>query len=159
MIYDFRETKTVEDWQTVNDNVMGGVSQSEISLTKEGYGQFSGHVSLKNNGGFASARHLTDIHVKPNHTQIVLRLKGDGKTYQFRLKSDINQTESYVEEFKTSGEWETIKIQLSDFSPQLRGRQLDMPNFNFETIEEIRFLIANKKEQDFELIIDNIQLK
>ena len=159
IIYDFQKSKTVDDWQVINDGVMGGLSKSEISLTKEGYAEFSGHVSLANNGGFASVRHTTKIEVKPNHTQIVLRLKGDGKTYQFRLKNDINQPESYVKAFNTNGEWQTIKIDLADFSPQFRGRQLNMPNFNFDAIEEVRFLIANKKEQDFELLIDNIRLK
>ncbi len=159
IIFNFSNSASIKDWQIVNDGVMGGLSDSQISLTKEGYGKFSGHVSLANNGGFASVRYLTRINIKPNKNQIVLKVKRDGKTYQFRLKSDANQPESYVKEFKTTGEWQTIQIELSEFSPQFRGRQLNMPNFNFDAIEEVRFLIANKKEEDFVLLIDTILLK
>ena len=33
---------------------MGGISTSSLVLTSEGHGQFLGHVSLENYGGFAS---------------------------------------------------------------------------------------------------------
>jgi NADH dehydrogenase [ubiquinone] 1 alpha subcomplex assembly factor 1 len=42
--------------------------------------------------------------------------------------------------------------------PSFRGRTLDMPNFESDFIEELRFLIGNKKPQNFELIIDKIEL-
>lgn len=159
LIFDFSTAESVEEWQVVNDGVMGGLSKSEIEMTNNGHAKFSGHVSLANNGGFASVRHTTKVKIEPEQEQIVLRLKGDGKVYQFRLKSDLHQPESYVKEFQTNGEWQTVKIKLNEFSPQFRGRKLNMPNFNFDKIEEIRFLIANKKEEDFELIIESIAIK
>lgn len=159
LIFDFSTSESVEEWQVVNDGVMGGLSQSKIELTKDGHAKFSGHVSLANNGGFASVRHITEVKIKPNQKQVVIILKGDGKVYQFRLKSDLHQPESYVKEFQTNGEWQTVKIKLNEFSPQFRGRKLNMPNFNFDKIEEIRFLIANKKQEDFELMIESIAIK
>lgn len=159
VIYDFSKTKAVQDWQIVNDGVMGGLSKSKINLSEDGHGKFEGHVSLANNGGFASVRLLTDVQIQPNQNQIVLKIKGDGKTYQFRLKSDENQSQSYVQEFQTNGEWQEIRLDIHKFSPQFRGRQLEMPNFNFSKIEEVRFLIGNKKEEDFELLIDSIELE
>jgi hypothetical protein len=159
IIYDFSETTSIEDWQIVNDGVMGGLSNSTISLSEDNHGKFEGHVSLENNGGFASVRLLTDVDIKPDEDYIELKVKGDGKTYQFRLKGKRSQRQSYVQEFKTSGEWQTIKLKINQFSPQFRGRPLDFPNFEFSSIEEIRFLIANKKEQDFKLLIDAIILK
>ena len=157
-IFSFPQANSTEDWQIVNDGVMGGLSKSEITLTEEGYGQFSGHVSLENNGGFASVRLITNVEIQ-SESQIVLNLKGDGKTYQFRLKGDQSQPQSYVQEFQTNGQWQTIKLKLNEFSPQFRGRILDLPNFNFSKIEEIRFLIANKKEEDFKLLVKSIELK
>lgn len=159
VIYDFSKTNAVQDWQVVNDGVMGGLSKSKISLTENGHGKFDGQVSLANNGGFASVRLLTDIQIKLNQSHIVLKIKGDGKTYQFRLKGSKSQRESYVQEFETTGEWQSLRLKLSKFAPQFRGRKLDYPNFNFSTIEEIRFLIANKKEEEFTLLIDSVILK
>lgn len=159
IIYDFSVANSVESWQIVNDGVMGGLSKSTISLSEDGHGNFQGHVSLANNGGFASVRLLTDIEVKPKNKHIVLKLKGDNKTYQFRLKGSSNQRQSYVHDFKTNGEWQTIRLNLDEFYPQFRGQKLDLSNFDFSKIEEVSFLIANKKEQDFELLIDSIELE
>jgi NADH dehydrogenase [ubiquinone] 1 alpha subcomplex assembly factor 1 len=90
---------------------------------------------------------------------IVLRVKGDGRRYEFRLNSEISQYESYVHQFATSGEWENIKLAISEFYPQLRGRKLNIPNFNFQSIEQLSFFIANGQEEDFELLIDWIGLE
>ena len=43
--------------------------------------------------------------------------------------------------------------------PQFRGRQLNMANFNHESIEEMAFLIANKKDESFELVIKSIEIQ
>lgn len=158
-IFKFSADASMRRWQTINDGVMGGLSKSSLSISDSGYGQFSGHVSLANNGGFASVRLLTDVKVNPKTQQIILKIKGDGKNYQFRLKSENEQNHSYIKEFKTTGEWQTVELDLKDFSPQYRGQQLDLPNFNFSTIKETRFLIANKKEEEFKLLIDSINLE
>jgi len=159
VIFNFSKDTSIEKWQVVNDGVMGGLSKSSMSLTEEGHGKFKGQISLANNGGFASVRLLTGIQIQPHQNQIVLKVKGDGKPYQFRLKGSKSQRESYVQEFETNGAWQSITLELSKFAPQFRGRKLDYPNFNFSTIEEVRFLIANKKEEEFTLLIDSIILK
>jgi hypothetical protein len=40
----------------------------------------------------------------------------------------------------------------------LAGRRLDQPNFSHEFIEEIAFLIGNKKPESFKLLIDKLEL-
>ncbi len=158
-IYTFTTQTKVSEWRIVNDGVMGGVSKSSLALTDAGHGQFSGHVSLKNNGGFASIQLNTSIKLSEEMKFVVLRVKGDGKAYEFRLKGDISQAESYVQTFTTKGEWENIKLPISEFYPQFRGRKLNIPNFNFKNIEQVSFLIANKEEEDFKLLIDRIGLE
>jgi NADH dehydrogenase [ubiquinone] 1 alpha subcomplex assembly factor 1 len=101
----------------------------------------------------------TKINLAKDNKFIVLRVKGDGKRYEFRLKGEISQSESYVHQFATSGEWENIKLPISEFYPQFRGRKLNIPNFNFESIKQLSFLIANKQEEDFKLLIDWIGLE
>lgn len=159
MIYDFNADSNLKDWQIVNDGVMGGLSTSELSLTEEGHGLFKGHVTTENNGGFASVMLSTFIELEKPNDSITIRVKGDGKKYQLRLKSTKQQYQSYIQTFKTNGDWQTLTFSLNEFVPSFRGRQLDLPNFNFDKIEEVRFLIANKKEQDFELLIDNIYIE
>ncbi|MBK8845933.1 MAG: CIA30 family protein [Bacteroidetes bacterium] len=158
-IYNFTTHTIIKEWRIVNDGVMGGISKSSLALSDAGHGQFLGHVSLANNGGFASIQLNTTIKISDEKKFIILRVKGDGKRYEFRLKGETWQSESYVHQFNTSGEWENIKLSISEFYPQFRGRKLNIPNFNFESIEQISFLIANKQEEDFELMIDFIRLE
>lgn len=153
-MYTFSTQTNIKEWRIVNDGVMGGISRSSLVLTDAGHGKFSGRVSLANNGGFASIQLNTTIKLAEEKKFIVLRVKGDGKRYEFRLKGDISQAESYVHPFATSGEWENLKLAISEFYPQFRGRKLNIPNFNFKSIEQWSFLIANKQEEDFELLID-----
>jgi NADH dehydrogenase [ubiquinone] 1 alpha subcomplex assembly factor 1 len=158
-IYSFTNQTKVNEWRIVNDGVMGGISKSSLVLTDAGHGQFSGHVSLENYGGFASIQLNTTIKLAEEKKFIVLRVKGDGKAYEFRLKGEILQSESYVHQFVTTGAWENIKLPISEFYPQFRGRKLNIPNFNFDRIEQVSFLIANKQEEDFKLLIDWIGLE
>lgn len=155
-IYSFSTQTNLEEWRIVNDGVMGGISKSSLLITDSGHGQFSGHVSLANNGGFASIQLSTNVKLEEENKIIVLRVKGDGKRYEFRLKGNFSQTESYVHPFITSGKWEVIKLAISDFQPQFRGLKLNSPNFDFKSIEQISFLIANKEEEDFKILIDSI---
>lgn len=158
-IYTFSGQTNISEWRIVNDGVMGGVSNSSLVLTDAGNGKFSGHVSLAYNGGFASVQLDKKIVLEEEKSFIVLRVKGDGRRYEFRLKGDKSQYESYVHPFATSGKWETIRLPLRDFYPTFRGRNLNLPNFNFESIAQISFFIANKQEEDFELLIDWIGLE
>lgn len=158
-IYTFSTQTNVNEWRIVNDGVMGGISKSSLVITDAGHGQFSGHVSLANYGGFASTQLNTSVKLAGKEQFIVLRVKGDGKAYEFRLKGESSQSESYVHQFTTTGEWENIKLPIRAFYPQFRGRKLNIPNFNFKSIEQVCFLIANKQEEDFELLIDWIGLE
>ncbi|MDX1463066.1 MAG: CIA30 family protein [Marinirhabdus sp.] len=159
MIFDFNTDSSLKNWQVVDDGVMGGLSQGTFTISEEGHGVFSGTVRLENNGGFSSVRYSFDaLNVTPN-TKICIRLKGDGKQYQFRVKDDQNTRYSYIMPFDTNGEWETVEISLADMYPSFRGRRLDLPKFDKDNIEELVFLIGNKRKEQFELRIDQIELK
>ena len=149
---------TTNQWRIVNDGVMGGLSTSEIALNTDGSATFSGHVSLDNNGGFAMTQYDCDVPVK-NYTKLTLKVKGDGKTYQFRLRSNRHDDYWYVQNFKTTGVEEKITLNLEDFYPAFRGRSLQMPNFDQANISQIAILIGNKVEEDFKIEITSIQLK
>ena len=137
---------------------MGGSSSSSFALNPNGQGIFKGRISLKNNAGFASVRYRTgQLQVKAN-SRIKIRLKGDGKTYQFRVKDRLENRYSYSISFDTSGDWEEIDLSLHEMYPSFRGKKLEFPNFSLKTIAEIVFLIGNKKAEEFQLIIGAIQL-
>lgn len=155
-LVDFKENPSTKNWYVVDDVVMGGRSSGSFSLSEEGYGQFSGAVSLENNGGFSSVKYdMETVNVKPTNT-VRLRLKGDGNAYQFRVKDKRRHRYSYITSFETTGEWQTLEFRLSDLHPTFRGRKVALPNFDQDTIEELRFLIGNKKPQEFELLVESV---
>ncbi|WP_299886321.1 CIA30 family protein [uncultured Lacinutrix sp.] len=157
-IFDFTTGCNISNWSIVDDVVMGGRSNGSFKLSPEGHGVFSGKVSLENNGGFSSVRHRFKTLDVSNYTKIVITLKGDGKPYQFRIKANQEDYYSYITYIKTNNEWQTITVKLKDLYPTFRGRKLDIPNFDKKTIEELAFLIGNKKAETFMLTIDKIEL-
>lgn len=158
-IYDFDKNATTNDWRIVDDVVMGGESNGQFSIDNNGHGVFEGEISLKNNGGFSSVRHQFEKIVISEKSTVLIRLKGDGKDYQFRIKDKSSNSYSYITTFKTSGNWETVEIKLADLYPSFRGRKLNLPNFESDSFEEIVFLIGNKKVESFKLILDKIELE
>jgi len=155
-IFSAKENISTPAWQIVDDVVMGGRSKGNFMLDENGYGVFSGKVSLENNGGFSSLRGRMNS-VAMNEFEVVsLRVKGDGKKYQFRIKSSPYDRHSYIAHFQTDGTWQTIHISLGDMYPAFRGRKLSMPNYPSESMVEIAFLIGNKKAESFQLVIDEI---
>ncbi|NER18585.1 CIA30 family protein [Spongiivirga citrea] len=159
MIFDFNKTTDISGWRVVDDGVMGGRSQGSFALNANGNGVFSGTVSLENNGGFSSVRYQTDQMALGSYSKFVLKLKGDGKSYQFRVRSSFRERFSYIGKFETTGKKQTIEIPFATMYPAFRGRTLDLDNYNGETLVEIAFLIGNKKAENFKLEIVSIAVE
>ncbi|MEB8346600.1 CIA30 family protein [Flavobacteriaceae bacterium KMM 6898] len=159
VIFDFNENSNLSQWTVLDDVVMGGRSSGAISINSEGYGVFEGRVSLENNGGFSSVLYqMKTVSVK-GYSKCVIRLKGDEKNYQFRIKSKNEDYYSYIAKFSTTGQWQTLELTLKEMTPWFRGRSLDMPNYPVMTMESISILIGNKRAGDFMLEIDKIELR
>ena len=159
IIFNFNKSSDIKNWIVIDDVVMGGKSSGSFKLNSDGYGVFLGDISLENNGGFSSVRYRFEKILINKSTKISIRIKGDGKKYQFRIKSNSGDYYSYISSFSTTGEWQEIEIPLKDMYPSFRGRKLDQPNFSNDAIEEITFLIGNKNKEKFQLLIDKIELK
>lgn len=158
-IFDFKNEKNTANWYVVNDGVMGGLSRGAMTINEKGNALFKGFVTTENNGGFSSIRYVFNEKDVSKFKHVFLRLKGDGKSYQFRIKEDRSQRYSYITTFTTSGEWETIKLPLAMFYPSFRGYQLNKSNFSGEVMEEIAILIGNKTKESFALEIEKIYLE
>ena len=95
----------IKNWNIVNDNVMGGISTSTMSLNKEKNLIFKGNLSLENNGGFASSRLSLEKNILNEVKFFKIKFKGDGNTYKLRFIQN-NRRASYSHDFKSSkDEW------------------------------------------------------
>jgi hypothetical protein len=158
-IFDSKKVKDLSNWYVVDDGVMGGLSRGELTINDSGHCLFKGYVTTENNGGFSSIRYGFNKKSVSEYKYVILKLKGDGKSYQFRIKDNSRQRYSYIATFNTSGDWETIKIPFSEFYPGFRGYKLEKPNYSGDVMEEIAFLIGNKVKESFALEIDKIYLE
>lgn len=159
VIFDFNKKSKLINWRVIDDGVMGGLSQGNFAINQNGHAIYSGYVTTANNGGFSSIRYKFESKDVSKYKFVVLKVKGDGKTFQFRIKQNRYDRYSFINYFQTTGEWQEIKIPLNSFYPSFRGYRLNKPNFNSDKIEEIAFLFGNKKKEDFILIIDSIRLE
>ncbi|WP_231494736.1 CIA30 family protein [Polaribacter sp. Hel_I_88] len=158
-IFEFSKQSNIASWRVVDDGVMGGLSSGNFEINEKGNGLYTGEISLDNNGGFSSLRYRFDKINVEKFSKVILKIKGDGKKYQFRVKDNSQNYYSYVQTFETTKEWELVEINLSEMYPAFRGRKLDMNNFSSNEIEEITLLFGNKKEETFQLEISKIYLE
>jgi len=162
-LFEFQNKKEANVWQIVNDGVMGGLSESQINWDKpNGTLIFSGNVSLENNGGFASVRTAPIDFKKGTFKKILLRVKGDGKTYKCRLRNSSRfDGIAYSLDFKTKkDEWTEIELATDDFEPTFRGRIYSRyGKIDTNDLQQVGFLIAGKQEGKFKLEVDWIRIE
>ncbi len=155
-LMDFEAEKAAPAWFSVDDGVMGGLSKGLAGI-KHGSLHFRGNLSLDNNGGFSSIRTAGNYDFS-GRKAMVMRVKGDGRTYQLRLATDARYRDSavsYGAEFTTeNGKWIEVKIPFDSLSPSWRGKKLDGPAFAPSQVEEIGILIGDKKPGRFSLEVD-----
>ena len=162
---DFKELKTLADfhaaqpdlvWTAVNDNVMGGRSSGGFALTG-GRLLFRGEINT-DGGGFASIRTEPQQLDIGSHDGLKLKVRGDGRTYRFRVVT-AGSDFAYMADFSTrKGEWEIIDLPFSAFQPSWRGRKLDRPPVKPSDITSIGFMIADKQDGEFALEVEWIKL-
>lgn len=144
-------------WMVIDDTVMGGISNSKLLLQSRAL-LFTGEVSLENNGGFASFRAPFEFQQNNVH-QLVVKVKGDGKQYQLRLRvDDYWDGPAFVHNFQTSeGKEQELVLTAKDFDLMFRGRYLNSPKpFTFGDVRSIGFMIAGKQAGNFQLQIQKI---
>jgi monofunctional biosynthetic peptidoglycan transglycosylase len=156
MVHDWTDQSSAGNWVIVNDGVMGGISRSEFFTADSATAVFQGIVSLENNGGFASVRTRSTEYSLDGYAGLMLRVRGDGKTYQLRVRTD-NRFDgiSYRYRFETEpGQWITIQAPFREFVPVFRGRILnDVDPISPGRVQQIGFLIADKQVGRFQLKI------
>ena len=111
----------LKNWNIVNDDVMGGISKSYLSLSDENNLVFIGYLSLENNGGFASSRLRFTKETLTGVKSFKIKFRGDGNIYKLRLNQN-NRRASYSFDFKSfKDKWVEMDINIEDFKPFWRG--------------------------------------
>ena len=160
VLFEFATPAASRDWQTVNDGVMGGVSDGRFKINEGKTLEFSGALSLENNGGFASVRSRPKKLGLETGDVLIARLRGDGRDYTLNLYVPRPLTAfSYRASFTTTaGEWIEVRFPLDKFVATSFGRIV--PNaepLNPSEITSVGLLLSDKKAGPFKLVLQWIK--
>ncbi len=159
VLFDFGDPEVAQRWQTVNDGVMGGVSDGQFKISDQTM-EFFGTLSLENNGGFTSVRSRpTKLGLKQGDT-LVARVRGDGREYTLNLYVPRPRTAfSYRWTFKTQrNEWIEIRAPLDKFVASSFGRVVPNEPLNPAEVNAIGFLLSDEQAGPFKLEVEWIRV-
>ena len=161
-ILDFGAPDAARRWQAVNDGVMGGVSEGRYRMTDAGTMEFSGRLSLENNGGFASVRSRGADLGFARGDRVVIRARGDGREYVVNLYTRSGRMAfSYRAALPTiDGQWSETTIALEDFIPTSFGRRVaGMGAVDPGEITGLGFMLSDKRPGPFRLEVESIEVQ
>ncbi len=161
VLFDFSGAYAAKEWQTVNDGVMGGVSDGKFKITDKKTLEFYGTLSLENNGGFASVRSRAKKLGLEKGDVLVARVRGDGRDYSMNLYVPRPLTAfSYRAAVKTKkDEWIEVKLPLDKFEATSFGRVVrDARPLDPAEVNALGFLLGDKKAGPFRLEVEWIKV-
>jgi monofunctional biosynthetic peptidoglycan transglycosylase len=106
-------------------------------------------------------RRIVESPIGKTFSGVVLRVRGGGNKYQFRLRlRSTFDGIAYRHTFSAeSGQWKSIRLLFDDFIPSFRGRRVpDAPPLNPANIRQIWFFIGDYQEGSFQIEIESILL-
>ena len=152
---DFRDPGFTRQMRIVNDDVMGGRSNSRFVIDPEGV-IFEGTVSLENNGGFASVRCPVSFPQEASGLQLTTR--GDGKQYQLIIRTEAStRAPIYKRNFVSSKDWQTHQFKSEDFEAFFRGQPVAAKPLVLSEALEFGLLIADQQAGTFRLQLRQLQ--
>ncbi len=160
LVFDFGSRDKLGQWVIVNDDVMGGLSESELHLSDEGTAIFEGTLSLENFGGFASVRSVPYAYDLKGYQGLAVRVRGDGRRYVLRFRTDRKADgPAYEAEFETARDtWITVYVPFQETAPTFHGKRLEgFPKLEGERVKQIGLMIADKQPGPFRLELAWIQ--
>lgn len=115
LVINFGETGE-NQWYSVNDTVMGGVSSGMLSYEDNSL-LFEGVVSTDSNGGFTSVRSPNQTTDLSQYSKAIIRLRSEGQPFSMIL---AHNPYWFQDQFKVdinvdTTDWTVIEIPLSDF--------------------------------------------
>ena len=121
-------------WQYISDQTMGGVSNGQAVLDKDGdmiFARLTGNVSTANNGGFLQIRttfsfiDLTNINKQIKGVR--LNTKGNGEIYHIFIRTSETRSyrDFYSATFVANSEWQIVDLPFDKFKHRFSNKPLE----------------------------------
>ena len=159
---DFQQEEERRLWWPVNDGVMGGRSTGGPDYLDDQL-VFSGVINT-NGGGFSSIRRPVNRGDMAGVKAVTMRIKSDGRAYRLRFRTNVTYRGRRVAFQKpivseTTGQWETVTVELENMRASLFGRRLMGAKFKSADIMEMGFILADGQDGAFRLEVDWISFE
>ena len=161
VLFKFDSQRAVDAWRSIDDGVMGGVSVSRLRFDPAGHAVFEGHVSLENNGGFASVRSDPIDLALANAIYYEIELRGDAKRYKLNIRTDDSMDGVIYQAMfaPPAGAWTRLKLPVTGFQPTFRGRSVSgAAPLDPARARQMGLLIGGRQSGDFSLSVRSIRV-
>lgn len=152
-VFDFGASDALAGWFSINDTVMGGLSESTFTADDEGgTAVFAGILRVRG-GGFASTRSPSRHFALTGAQGLEARVKGDGKAYRlYVMITEGLDGILYRYDFGTeAGKWQEVRAPFDDFVPTYHGQPTTAPELDAGQIRHMGFVISDEQEGPFRL--------
>ena len=142
------------NWVYFADTVMGGKSSGtaeRVNVNGRSAIRLTGNVTTENNGGFIQVRRELESGQGADIEGISFETKGNGETYYIHIRNGSSRLpwQYYSASFRTSSNWETVKIRFTDFQ---RSGAFMAKSLKKKTIDSIGIVAYGKDHQALVLI-------
>ena len=144
---------SVKNWKFFSDQVMGGISEGQVSLEQDGdkvFIRLSGDIRTDNNGGFIQLRTSTSLSNKPLMFKLLhnskkdgkklqgirLKVKGNGEKYHIFIQTTIFYrlpTGYHIATFDTSPNWKMVDLPFNKFKELNSNKNSNFDANNIKT--------------------------
>lgn len=157
IIDDFAEGIPKLQWYTVNDGVMGGLSQGAASLDQDVL-VHSGVLNT-NGGGFSYVGARLPANILTGYTRLQVRMNTYGRQYSVNFGDSRNRRISHQALIPLGSVdfWQEVLIDFDQTVPTIFSRQVNGAPFATSAIEELSFILGDGINGPFRMEIDWIK--
>ena len=121
-------------WQYISDQTMGGISNGQAILEKNGeifFARLIGNVSTANNGGFIQLRSTLSFVNLIDEDKVLkgvrLNTRGNGETYHIFIRTSETRSYSdfYYATFIANNDWKVVDLPFTTFNHRFSNQSLD----------------------------------
>ncbi|MBU3699648.1 MAG: hypothetical protein FGM33_06505 [Candidatus Kapabacteria bacterium] len=150
-----------QEWVLLSDNVMGGVTKSNLTYTSNSV-VLTGDISFRNFGGFSSIKTKYRAVDLSAYKGVKIRFKSVDQKFAFTLEDSRNWTQpNYKCKFasRKADSWEEATLYFRDFTEYVIGEPTGagMDASVLKEIVRLGIITDEKKEGPFSIEIDYVE--
>jgi hypothetical protein len=157
VIDDFAGGVSKLQWFTVNDGVMGGLSQGSAALEQNVLVHRG--VLNTNGGGFSYVGARLPADIFSGYSRLQIRLNTFGRQYAVNFGDARNSRISHQAPIPLGpvDAWQEVSIEFDQTVPTIFSRRVNSSPFVASAIEELNFILGDGRDGPFRMEIDWIK--